>query len=317
MSDEKGLMTLQETMTLGDVLVKSGYFKDARDASQAVVKVLAGREMGFGPIASMQGINIIQGQPSIGSNLLGAAIKRTNKYNYRIVGELTNDRAEIAFFENGQEVGRSVFTMEDAERAGLNGKQNWRQYPRNMLFSRAMSNGARWYCPDVFGGVTPYTPEELGANVDGETGEVIDVTPTVRNEPEVAPMPREATKANGHREPLTAEKVREVIRKKSGSWNGERKLDGEPITEKQIPYVATLMGELFPNLDNQLTQKARHDVLRYLIGVDSTSKLMKGEASALIDWMTKDEDAARIEAARILEAMAIEAGQQELDLSPM
>ena len=160
MSDEKGLMTLQETMTLGDVLVKSGYFKDARDASQAVVKVLAGREMGFGPIASMQGINIIQGQPSIGSNLLGAAIKRTNKYNYRIVGELTNDRAEIAFFENGQEVGRSVFTMEDAERAGLNGKQNWRQYPRNMLFSRAMSNGARWYCPDVFGGVTPYTWSE-------------------------------------------------------------------------------------------------------------------------------------------------------------
>jgi hypothetical protein len=175
MTEGRELMTLEETMSLGTVLVKSGYFKDARDASQAVVKVLAGREMGFGPIASMQGINIIQGQPSIGANLLGAAVKRTNKYNYRVV-HLDNDRAELAFFENGQEVGRSTFSMDDAQRAGLNTKQNWKQWPRNMLFSRALSNGTRWYCPDVFGGVTPYTPEELGAEVDAE-GQVIDVTP--------------------------------------------------------------------------------------------------------------------------------------------
>jgi hypothetical protein len=37
-----------------------------------------------------------------------------------------------------------------------------------MLFARAMSNGARWYCPDVFAGPA-YTPDELGADVDGET----------------------------------------------------------------------------------------------------------------------------------------------------
>jgi len=175
-------MTLEDTMNLGGVLVKSGYFKDARDASQAVVKVLAGQEMGFGPIASMKGINIIQGQPSIGANLLGAAIKRTRKYNYRIVQPLTNERAEIAFFEDGQEVGRSIFTIEDAKQAGLDGKDNWKKWPRNMLFSRALSNGARWYCPDVFGGVTPYTPEELGAEVD-DAGEIIDVTPESREWP--------------------------------------------------------------------------------------------------------------------------------------
>ena len=185
MTEQTTALTLRETMDLGSVLVKSGYFNDARDASQAVVKVLAGREMGFGPIASMQGIHIIQGKPSIGANLLGAAVKRTGKYNYR-VPVLTDERAEIAFFENGEEVGRSVFTMADAKAAGLNGKDNWKKYPRNMLFSRALSNGARWYCPDVFSGVTPYTPEELGAPVDGE-GEVIDVTPTPVQEPAPAP----------------------------------------------------------------------------------------------------------------------------------
>lgn len=200
MTEGRELMTLEETMSLGTVLVKSGYFKDARDASQAVVKVLAGREMGFGPIASMQGINIIQGQPSIGANLLGAAVKRTNKYNYRVV-HLDNDHAELAFFENGQEVGRSTFSMDDAQRAGLNNKQNWKQWPRNMLFSRALSNGTRWYCPDVFGGVTPYTPEELGAEVD-EEGQVIDVTPTTVEAPEQQPADNikaepEPTETNG------------------------------------------------------------------------------------------------------------------------
>ena len=43
--------TLDDTMTLGKVLAQSGYFADSREAAQAVVKILAGQELGFGPIA--------------------------------------------------------------------------------------------------------------------------------------------------------------------------------------------------------------------------------------------------------------------------
>jgi len=179
MTEEKALVqfNLSDTMSLGKVLAESGFFSDTKQAAQAVVKVLAGREMGFGPIASMTGVHIVQGKPTIGANLLGAAIKGSGRYDYRVI-ELTNDRAEIAFFQGQTEIGRSVFTMQDAQVAGLTSNPTWKKYPKNMLFSRAMSNGARWYCPDVFSGVTPYTPEELGAEVDGETGEVVDVTPT-------------------------------------------------------------------------------------------------------------------------------------------
>jgi hypothetical protein len=42
-----------------------------------------------------------------------------------------------------------------------------------MYFSRALSNGAKWYCPDLSNGPL-YTPDELGLTVDGETGEVIN-----------------------------------------------------------------------------------------------------------------------------------------------
>ena len=86
-------MSLADTMQLGDILAKSGFFSDTKEAAQAVVKVLAGRELGFGPIASMTGVHIVQGKPSLGANLLGAAIKGSGRYNYRVV-HLDDARAE-------------------------------------------------------------------------------------------------------------------------------------------------------------------------------------------------------------------------------
>lgn len=166
---------LDDTMRLAETFCRSGFFSDAREAAQAVVKIIAGQELGFGPMASMTGVHVIKGKVALSSNLLGAAIKRSGRYDYRVI-VLTDDRAELAFFENGQQVGASAFTMDDAKRAGLLSNQTWKSYPRNMLLARALSNGARWYCPDVFGGAI-YTPDELGAAVDGETGDVIEATP--------------------------------------------------------------------------------------------------------------------------------------------
>jgi hypothetical protein len=166
------LRGMDEIERAAGAMVKSNYFQDAKEASQAVVKILAGQEMGFGPFASMTGIYIIQGRPSIGANLMAAAVKSSRRYNYR-VAEMTDTACEIIFLEQGQECGRSRFTIEDARKAQT---KNLDKFPRNMLFARAMSNGCRWYCPDIFSGAPAYTPEELGANVN-EAGEVIDYVP--------------------------------------------------------------------------------------------------------------------------------------------
>lgn len=163
-----------DVMTLGELLAKSGFFSDTRDAAQAVVKVLAGRELGFGPIASMTGINIIKGKVAMSANLIAASVKRGGKYNYR-VDVLSDTACRIVFLENGREVGVSEFTMDDAKQAQLVNNQTWQKFPRNMLFARAISNGAKWYCADVFGGPI-YTPDELGAQVD-EEGDIIDMAP--------------------------------------------------------------------------------------------------------------------------------------------
>ena len=185
------LVPMQEVMDLGAVLAKSGYFTDSRDAAQAVVKVLAGRELGFGPIASMTGVYIVKGKVALSANLMAAAIKRSGRYNYRVL-HLGDDACRLEFYENGQALGVSEFTMADAKRAGLGG-DNWTKYPRNMLFARALSNGAKWYCPDLSGGPL-YTPDELGAVIDGDTGEVIDVEPVRSEQPAQAQPPTNGDK---------------------------------------------------------------------------------------------------------------------------
>jgi len=158
---------------IGQWFVKSRYFQDASSVEQAIVKVLAGRELGFGPVAAMTGIYIVKGRVTLSANLLAAQIKRHPNYDYHVM-EHTAESCEIAFYQDGQELGRSEFTIADAEAAELSGN-NWKKYPRNMLFARAISNGVKWHCPDVMSGmpVYVYTPDEIGASVDGETGEVI------------------------------------------------------------------------------------------------------------------------------------------------
>jgi hypothetical protein len=158
-------------MALAKAIAGSGLFNDIRDFNQALVKMVAGQEMGFGPIASMTGIHVIKGKITLSANLIAAAIRRSGHYDYR-VKRLDDQRCEIEFLMNNNPIGVSIFTIEDARKAGLASGDNWKKYPRNMLFARAMSNGAKWYCPDVFGGPV-YTPEELGAEMNVEEGDII------------------------------------------------------------------------------------------------------------------------------------------------
>jgi hypothetical protein len=164
-------LTLSDMQDVAKAFAASGYFKDATDVAKAYTKVLAGSELGIPPMQAMTGIHIVEGKPTLSAALVGALIKRSGRYDYR-VATLTDTECVLMFFQDGEELGESRFTMDDARKIGVAGKQVWQKYARNMLLSRALTNGARWFCPDVFGGAV-YTPEEMGANVD-EDGDVID-----------------------------------------------------------------------------------------------------------------------------------------------
>ena len=174
------ISSVDDLARVGEVFVKSGFFADTRDAAQAIVKVMAGQELGFAPIASMTGVYIVKGKVSLSANLIAAAVKRSGRYTFR-VRKHDATVCEVEFFEldkagNKESIGFSSFSIEEARAAKLTDSATWKNFPRNMLYARAISNGAKWHCPDVFGGPV-YTPDELGATIDGETGEMIDVSP--------------------------------------------------------------------------------------------------------------------------------------------
>lgn len=194
--DEVNVGDLRQTAQL---LAMSGYFEAKGNGEQAVAqlatKILAGREMGFGPFASVNGIHLIQGKPTVSANLMAAAVKASGRYDYR-VRQMDEEAVKIEFFQvvgaKLESLGVSEFTQADAKKAGT---QNLQKFARNMMFARAMSNGVRWYCPDVFMAGSVYTPEEMGATVDAETGEILDGE--VRHVPE--PVMDKAPNGNGRK----------------------------------------------------------------------------------------------------------------------
>jgi hypothetical protein len=167
--------TFEVMRSMAKAMSSSMYFEDAKDAAKALVKIQAGAELGLPPFASMTGIHIIKGKPVLGANLVGTLIKNDPRYDYRII-RLDNDGCIIAFFEHDEKVGESSFTVADAKDAGLT-SGNWQKFRRNMFFARAISNGAKWYTPGIFGGSPVYTPDEFGIEVNEDgyiDGEVIE-----------------------------------------------------------------------------------------------------------------------------------------------
>ena len=155
----------QDLIKMGEIFATSGMFPEHRDAAQCATKLLVGQGMGLNPYDSMS-LHIIQGKVVLGSNVMAAAIKRSGRYDYRAT--TTEDSCAITFYdltqrdEDGRptEIGTTSFSMDDAKRAGLTG-QNWKKYPKAMLFARAISAGYREHCPDALG-MAPVYIEEHG-----------------------------------------------------------------------------------------------------------------------------------------------------------
>lgn len=167
MGKETALKTINEPslmapMALGEIFFQSGMFADVKSQAQAVVKIIAGKEMGLAPMQAMMGLYMTQkGQIGVMAKIAGAIVKRSGKYDYTITKH-DDKECSITFYSidgERKELGVSTFTFKDAAVAGLANKDVWKNYPRNMLYARALGNGITWYCPDVLCGC--YIAEEL------------------------------------------------------------------------------------------------------------------------------------------------------------
>lgn len=150
-----------ECLTLARTLVASRLLPRAITTPEAAFAVImTGRELGLTAMQSLRSIHIIEGKPTLSADLMIALVRRSPVCEYMVLVEST---AKVATYEakrkDSPKPTRMSFTIEDAERAGLLGKDNWRKFAPAMLRARCGSAICRAEFSDVMLGV--YDPDEI------------------------------------------------------------------------------------------------------------------------------------------------------------
>lgn len=167
------------------VLVTTGFLpQSVKTPEQAMAIILTGRELGIGPMAALNNINIIQGKPSVSPQLMLAMINSTREAE-DIAIETSDAGAVCTIKRRGRTAYTAKFGPKEAKAMGLDGKDNYKKQAATMYQWRAVAAAARATFPDVILGM--YTPDELGA-VTTEDGEVVEQSPAIQAQP-VAQLP--------------------------------------------------------------------------------------------------------------------------------
>ncbi len=269
-------LSQRDPVSIAKHFFASGFFEDVKSMSQAVVKIIAGEEIGIGPMAAIKGITVIEGDLGYSGNLVATLIKRHPVYDYRIK-ERTNERCEIEFGpapapgrdESGEWLpwldayGTSEFTVEDAKRAELiKPRGNWMKWPRAMCFNRALTEGVRAHIPDVTAGTPAYTDDEIE--------EVVETSPVAEQ--------GEAETSAPALPPERIQELADLIR------SAEKQLDSEGVN--WLDGLNVLLGSL--GIDGFSPNESLVDELTKL--TPEQSYALEAELRKLVDASTEGGD---------------------------
>lgn len=149
--------TMQEVMDLAELMSKSEMVPKIYQGKpgNVTVAILAGSPLGLNPFSACQSFAVINGTPSLfGDALLG--IVRGSGLLTKI-SETVSENGQVAtcfITRRGEDPVCRTFTMDEAKKAGLLGKQGpWQSYPKRMLQMRARAFALRDVFPDILRGI--------------------------------------------------------------------------------------------------------------------------------------------------------------------
>jgi hypothetical protein len=150
------LITVDQIQTMANAVVKSQLF-GMKTVEQATALMLIAQAEGYHPALAARDYHIIQGRPTLKAETMMARFQQQGgKVDWKI---LTDEEVTATFSHPSGGSATITWTFEQARKAGLTGKDNWKNYPRAMLRARVVSEGIRTVFPGVVLGV--YTPEEV------------------------------------------------------------------------------------------------------------------------------------------------------------
>lgn len=175
--------TLGEAMEFSKMLADSTMVPRAYQGKpqDILVCVQWGQEIGLAPLQALQNIAVINGKPSVYGDAAMALVQASavcEDVQEYFEGEGTpNPIAVCVAQRKGRKPVTAKFSVEDAKRAGLWGKQGpWQAYPKRMMQMRARGFALRDAFPDVLKGLI--TAEEAQDYPDeAKPRQAKDITP--------------------------------------------------------------------------------------------------------------------------------------------
>ena len=150
------LIPVNDIQTMAVAVVKSQLF-GMKTVEQATALMLIAQAEGYHPALAARDYHIIQGRPTLKAETMMA---RFQQQGGKVEWKTLTDTEVTAVFSHPSGGSASItWTFEQAKKAGLTNKDNWKNYPRAMLRARVVSEGIRTVYPGVVLGV--YTPEEV------------------------------------------------------------------------------------------------------------------------------------------------------------
>jgi hypothetical protein len=177
--------------------------------------LMRGRDLGISSLQALSCINVIEGKTVLAAELLLAlCVREKGVCEYFRLLESTPQKATCEAKRSGCEAVRLSYTIQEAQGAGLAGKDNWKRHPATMLRWRCIGALAKTVFPDLAMGLyTPDEAEEIAANAAQTTAPSEPAVPSgwknpwVEQEAKTETVSQPTTKTSRLREKLKAKVV--------------------------------------------------------------------------------------------------------------
>lgn len=181
--------TFEQAMSFSKMLADSDLVpKDFKGKpGNCMIAMQWGSELGLKPLQALSNIAVVNGRAALWGDAVIALVRGSAVCEY--VKETDDGNTATCRVKRKGEAEHVVtFSMEDAMKAGLAGKQGpWTQYPKRMRQMRARAFALRDVFPDVLRGM-PIAEEVQDIPTERHMGQAEDVTPAAPAKPAAYPQ---------------------------------------------------------------------------------------------------------------------------------
>ena len=289
-----------------------------RNPADLALVMHMGDVLGIDPRQAIWSMHVIDGKPSMSADLMAAVCMRSQACEYLMPVMVTSTRCEYAAKRRGwpAEV-RMSFSWEDAQRAGLTSRDNWKKYPSAMLKARCLTMICRSTFPDLLAGV--YDGDELSRESLAE--KPLAVEPQQASEVKRTDLTAAGVKAKVSASPVAApspepSKVRRKTQAQAQSQTQPEVIEAELVQEQPQLVQQTqepVQQESQVDIDRQIIRQrlrelgatvvdlvafAESQLGRYVGPPDEWSeqqaayisaKLRNGWAAQLVQWISSQD----------------------------